>query len=94
MKSAIHHEWEAFASMVLPPDAPMVQRRETHRAFVSGALSALQLLGNQGQVEPRQAWANLYSEADEACRAIIREDAKRARIDATRSAAGAPGEKG
>ncbi len=35
--NTIQEQWELFAALVVPKDAPPIQRQETRRAFYAGA---------------------------------------------------------
>lgn len=41
--NTIAKEWAAFERMVLPPNAPPIQRKEMRRAFYAGAQALLKL---------------------------------------------------
>lgn len=43
MKNTIAEQWATFESLVMPKDAPPVQRQEMRRAFYSGAEAMLRL---------------------------------------------------
>lgn len=43
MKNTIAEQWAAFEALVMPKDAPPVQRQEMRRAFYSGAEAMLRL---------------------------------------------------
>jgi hypothetical protein len=43
MNKAIANEWAKFQAAVMPPDAPIIQRREMRRAFYAGVWAMLSL---------------------------------------------------
>jgi hypothetical protein len=60
-------EWDKFVMLVLPPDAPQIQRTEMRRAFYAGVESALRMQWDAGEekVSEDQAMALFTAWHDE-----------------------------
>jgi len=50
-RRTIRESWEQFAAMVIPADAPAVQRTEMRKAFWAGAASSLLLVESVGWLD-------------------------------------------
>lgn len=70
----LHQEWTNYRDAMYPGGVPAIQNKETHQAFVAGALcvkSALVELAQMPSGQAEVALRKLYREIDEATNSLV-----------------------